>query len=115
MPSPLHFPWIRRRRPLPPVPCMSTATDSSGARVTVSFEAEGTAARLADDGHPKGHLQLAVRVASHASVWLLILSSCIGAIARGWLPVGDDAAILRPCIPVAFYPSTAGRNALDRR
>jgi len=59
----------------------------------VSFEADGTAAMPAGDGYTKGYWQLAVRVASHASVWLLILTSCIGALARGWLPVSDDAAI----------------------
>jgi hypothetical protein len=59
----------------------------------VSFEADGTAAMPAGDGYTKGPWQLAVRAASHASVWLLILSSCICALARGWLPVSDDAAI----------------------
>jgi len=64
---------------------------------------------LAGDGYTKGHRQLAVRVASHVSVWLLILSSCIGAIARGWLPVGDDAALsARAFQSLSVHPPLVG-------
>jgi hypothetical protein len=52
---------------------------------------------------------LIVRVTSHVAVWLAVLVPVSVVLSKGWLPIGDDAAIaIRSSQTFSFYPPLVG-------
>jgi hypothetical protein len=52
---------------------------------------------------------LIIRVTSHVAVWLAVLVPVSVVLSKGWLPIGDDAAIaIRSSQTFSFYPPLVG-------
>ena len=65
--------------------------------------------RLGGVNHPRGALPLLVRATSHVIVWTSVLAPMWAVLSKGWIPMGDDAAIaIRSFQTISFHPPLVG-------